>query len=132
MSVPGVCTKSDASTCTSPAEPAPRPAPSTPATVTGAAPALVAFPAADGGERLLPGYAFTLAAGGTRTVLAVDAGVLFTGLDEAQAATEAARQGWAYRVVARDGHDLLVTQDYSPARVSVSVTGGKVDKATFG
>ena len=85
-----------------------------------------------GGERLLPGYTFTLAGGGTRTVPAVDAGVLFTGLTEAQAAAEAARQGWAYRVVARDGHDLLVTQDYSPARVGVSVTNGKVDKATFG
>jgi hypothetical protein len=65
-------------------------------------------------------------------VPAVDAGVLFTGLTEAQAATEAARQGWAYRVVARDGHDLLVTADYSPARVSASVRGGKVDTATFG
>jgi heat shock protein HslJ len=50
--------------------------------------------------------------------------------DEAQAAIEGA--GLTYRVVARDGKALAVTDDYSVTRINVAVDDGTVTDATIG
>ncbi|MET0579747.1 MAG: hypothetical protein ABW122_13895 [Ilumatobacteraceae bacterium] len=47
---------------------------------------------------------------------------------DAQAAVEAA--GWSFRVVRRDGEDLMATMDLQPERVNVDVEDGTVVAVT--
>ncbi|MET0459037.1 MAG: hypothetical protein ABW195_07300 [Ilumatobacteraceae bacterium] len=47
---------------------------------------------------------------------------------DAQAAVEAA--GWSFRVVRRDGEDLMATMDLQPERVNVEVEDGTVVAVT--
>jgi hypothetical protein len=56
----------------------------------------------------------------------------FVGLTEAQAATEAAARGWAFRVAERDGEQFQLTQDYNAERLNVAVQGGRVTRAWMG
>ena len=54
------------------------------------------------------------------------------GLTEAAAVDEAESGGWVVRVVARDGENYLVTQDYSLSRVNLTVVGGIVTSVSVG
>lgn len=50
----------------------------------------------------------------------------FAGLSEDQACERAAAQNAPLRVVHRDGEDFIVTADYNPRRVNISVRDGIV------
>jgi hypothetical protein len=54
------------------------------------------------------------------------------GLSEDEALAAAAERGWDVRVVARDGEQFPVTDDYSTSRVNLTITGGKVSAVTVG
>ncbi|MBI4883763.1 MAG: hypothetical protein HY826_06875 [Actinobacteria bacterium] len=53
------------------------------------------------------------------------------GLAEAEAEVRATENGWAFRVSNRDGESLLLTEDFSAARVNVEITAGVVTAVTF-
>ena len=55
-----------------------------------------------------------------------EAADVLVGLSEEEAEAAATEQGWAFRVVRRDGEDLPTTMDLRPDRVNVEVTDGDV------
>lgn len=69
--------------------------------------------------------------GGADVPVDGDASVLI-GLSEDAANITAKERGWVVRVVSRDGEDFIVTQDFSTNRVNLTVTAGKVVKASIG
>lgn len=54
------------------------------------------------------------------------------GLGEDEAIKVATSKGWASRVVARDGESFMVTTDFRPDRVNLTVDGGKVTSVSVG
>ena len=54
------------------------------------------------------------------------------GLSEDEALATAAEHGWAARVVARDGEQFAVTEDYSTSRVNLTIVAGTVTAVTVG
>ena len=56
---------------------------------------------------------------------------LLTGLGVDEATKVAESNGWTLRVSTLDGEAQMLTEDYSPSRVNVSVTGGVVTAVDF-
>jgi hypothetical protein len=54
------------------------------------------------------------------------------GMSEQEAATEAARQGWTWRVTVREGEALSVTMDYREDRLNASIENGIVTEVSVG
>jgi hypothetical protein len=54
------------------------------------------------------------------------------GMTEAEAEAAVTAANHTFRVVARDGEQFAVTEDYSPTRINVTVVGEKVTEATIG
>lgn len=54
------------------------------------------------------------------------------GLTESQAEARAGELGWQFRVGERDGEPFMLTSDYVPSRVTVTVTGGVVTAVVVG
>lgn len=54
------------------------------------------------------------------------------GLAEDEAVKIATGNGWTVRIVARDGEKFMVTTDYSPGRVNLTVSDGRVTTVTVG
>ena len=54
------------------------------------------------------------------------------GLTEDEAMKVAAEKGWTFRVAMRDGHALMLTDDYSTSRVNVTVLKGLVTAVVIG
>ena len=54
------------------------------------------------------------------------------GLSEREAIAQAEANGWAVRVVSRDGVDLPVTMDYSESRVNLAIDADKVVRVHIG
>lgn len=117
-------------------------------------PALVPLFDAQGRLLWVPGYRYSDKQGSFWSVVAladkhleevsspqervVDTGELpegaagLVGEPEETATDLAAGYGWSVRVVARDGENFMVTQDYNPDRVNFVVDGGVVTSVRFG
>lgn len=54
------------------------------------------------------------------------------GLAEDEAMKVAAANGWTVRVASRDGEEMMLTADYSPDRVNLTVLSGKVTSVSLG
>jgi hypothetical protein len=54
------------------------------------------------------------------------------GLQKPKVETLLKRLGRSYRVVCEDGEYYIVTRDYCPDRVNLTVTGGLITEAHFG
>ena len=54
------------------------------------------------------------------------------GMSEAAAKSAVEAADHTFRVVARDGEQFAVTDDYSTTRINVTIEGGKVTEATVG
>jgi hypothetical protein len=57
---------------------------------------------------------------------------LLVGLTEQGAADTCAKNGWTMRVAVRDGKNFMLTTDFSPLRVNVSLSKGIVTSVTIG
>jgi hypothetical protein len=67
----------------------------------------------------------------TTSISASDAQLL-VGLTEQGAADTCAKNGWTMRVAVRDGKNYMLTTDYNPLRVNVSLAKGIVTSVTVG
>lgn len=57
---------------------------------------------------------------------------ILIGSTEAEAESCASRLGWGFRVGARDGENFMVTADYSPQRITVSIANDLVTSVNVG
>lgn len=81
-----------------------------------------------GGEGSSPGSA---GANGVAPPTENDAaGIVGLAEDEAVKVIEA--MGWTSRIGSRDGEDFMLTTDYSPTRLTLSIEDGTVTKAVIG
>ena len=53
-------------------------------------------------------------------------------MDEAAAIAAIEKEGYTWRVVHRDGKDMIVTSDYSPTRIGLTIIKGKIQDAMVG
>jgi hypothetical protein len=91
-----------------------------PSSKPGSAPTTFAPPSA--APPLTTGLQPPTSAGPSTLGPTLDTARILVGLSEADAAATAKKQGWVMRVTRQDGADLIVTADFSTARINVAVT----------
>ncbi|MGA0862553.1 MAG: hypothetical protein ACO3RB_01535 [Ilumatobacteraceae bacterium] len=84
------------------------------------------------GDEPVPGTAVSEPAPDDLTPVPQEQADSLVGLAEDEAAKVAESRGWVVRIAERDGEQFMLTMDYVPSRVNLTIAGGRVTGASVG